>query len=106
VTDSILSVLGKKAAEYGIALGETLTFDIERPLASKSMPLGLFAKEIFPNRVHVIFHSGQAIQGKTVSKRKLARAESENVPGVIQIVALIVKEANGTIVSAKKIFSK
>jgi len=106
VTDSVLLALGKKAAEYGIVLDRTLTFDVKEPLVSKSMPLGLFAKEVFPNRVHVIFHSGPATQGKTVSKRKVAKAESSNVPAVMQTVALIVKEANGTIVSAKKIFSK
>ncbi|MGA2094008.1 MAG: hypothetical protein ABSH16_11490 [Sedimentisphaerales bacterium] len=106
VTDPVLSVLGKKAAEYGIALGRTLTFDVKKPSVSKWMPLGLVTKEVFPNRVYVIFQSGPATQGKTVSKRKVAKAESSNGPAVTQIVALIVKEANGTIVSAKKIFSK
>ena len=106
VTDPVLSVLGKKAAEYGIALGRTLTFDVKKPSVSKLMPLGLIAKEVFPNRVYVIFQSGKAIQKKTVSKRKAPKAESENCPAVIQTVALIVKEVNGTIVSAKKTFSK
>jgi hypothetical protein len=106
LTDSALSALKKKASEYGIALGETLTFDVKEPLGSKSMPLRLIAKEVFSNRVHVIFQSGKAIQEKTVSKRKAPKAQSANVPAVTQTIALIVKEANGTIISARKIFSK
>jgi len=106
VASSIWSALGEKAAKHGMTLGRTLTFDVKRPPASKSMPLGLFAKEVFPNRVYVIFHSPEVIQGKTTSKRKLAEAESSKVPALVQIAALIVKEANGTIVSAKKTFSK
>jgi hypothetical protein len=70
------------------------------------MPLGLIAQEVFPNRVYVIFQSVKAIQEKTVSKRKAPGAESAKVPAVIQTVALIVKEANGKIVSTKKTFSK
>jgi hypothetical protein len=101
-----LSALGKKAAEYGMTLGRTLTFDVKRPSVSKLMPLGLIAQEVFSNRVYVIFQSGKAIQKKTVNKRKAPGAESAKVPAVTQTVALIVKEANGKIVSTKKTFSK
>jgi hypothetical protein len=106
VTDAALAALEKKAADHGIMLGKPLTFDVKKPLTSKAMPLGLVAKEVFPNRVYVIFQSGKAAGKKAVSKRRAPKAEVASVPEVSQTVALIVKEANGTIVSAKKIFSK
>lgn len=106
LTDSALSALMKKAAEHGIAGGKPLTFDVRKPLTSKSMPLGLMTEEVFPSRVYVMFQSGKAIPEKTVSNIRARKAKSAGIPEVTQTVALIVKEANGKIVATKKIFSR
>jgi len=97
----IALTLEKKAAEYRIIVGRTLTFTVMEPPTAKFMPVSLMAKELFPTRVHVIF---QAIgQGGTKAKKEAAKTAP---PAVVSTVALIVKEVNGTIVSAKKIFSR
>lgn len=106
VTGSERSALRKKAAEYGVGLGSTLTFDVRKPRVSKSMPLGLVAKEVFPNRVHVVFQSAKTLLEKTGSKRKALKTGPAHLPALMQTVAIVVKEANGIIISAKKIFSK
>ncbi len=105
MTASALSALKEKAAEYGVALGRTLTFDVKRPSVSKRMPPGLVSKEVFPNRVHVVFHSDKT-GGKRTRPGDRAAAESSHIPAVRETTALILKELNGTIVSVKKVFSK
>lgn len=97
----IALTLEKKAAEYRIAVGRTLTFTVMEPPTAKFMPVSLMAKELFPTRIHVIFQATG--QGRTKAKNEAAKKVP---PAVTGTVALIVKEVDGTIVSAKKIFSR
>lgn len=97
----IMLSLRKKAIEQHIAVGRTLTFTVMEPPSAKFMPVSLMAKELFPTRVHVIFQATG--QGRAKAKKDAARTAP---PAVTGTVALIVKEVDGTIVSAKKIFSR
>lgn len=96
---SVISILGKKTSEHGITLGNTLSFSIQTPSSSKSMPMRLVSKDVFPSRVYVIFHKQEN------SKEKGIDAKSRQ-PQVQQTIALIVKELNGSIVSDKKVYSR
>jgi hypothetical protein len=93
--------LRKKAIEYRITAGRTLTFSVMEPPTAKFMPVSLMAKELYPTRVHVIFQATGQGRGKT--KKEAANTAPSRV---ISTVALIVKEVDGKIVSAKKIFSR
>jgi hypothetical protein len=91
--------LRRKAAAYHIAVGRRLTFAIMEQPAAKFIPVRLMAEELFPTRVHVIFE--KARQQKTKKK-----ATEDAVPAVAGRAALVVKEVDGMIVSAKKIYSR
>jgi hypothetical protein len=93
IEDVMTAALNKKAMEYGLTPGASLTFDIEKPQMSKFMPQGLTQPEIFPDRVHVVFQAGRA-------------EANTDAPRIVKTIALIMKESQGTIVSAKKIFAK
>jgi hypothetical protein len=98
--DVVLS-LRKKAIEYRIEVGRTLTFAVMEPPTAKFMPVSLMSKELFPSRVHVIFQATG--RGRAEAKKESAKTAQ---PAVTGTVALILKEVDGTIVSAKKIFSR
>ena len=93
--------LEKKAAEYRITAGRTLTFTVMEPPTAKFMPVNLMAKELFPTRVYVIFEGPGQWKGRATKK-----TAKTTPPALTNTVALIVKEVDGTIVSAKKIFSR
>lgn len=95
---SLKDALAIKAAEHGMQLGNTLSFNIVEPKMSKSMHMGLMERAVFPTRVHVIFDEGRAD-----AKMPMRSAEAAVHPS---IVALIVKEADGKIVSVKKTYSR
>jgi hypothetical protein len=97
----IVLTLEKKAAEYSMTVGRTLTFSVMEPPTAKFMPVSLIAKELFPTRVHVIFQAKG--QGRAEVNKEAAKTSP---PAVTGTVALIVKEVDGTIVSAQKIFSR
>jgi hypothetical protein len=101
--ESVLSVLGKVAFDYGITLGRMLTFSVKEPPVSKAMPRGLVARELFPSIVHVIFGAGRPISGQRGKKAEPVKNQNRQVTGT---VALIVKEVDGRIVSVKKVFSR
>jgi hypothetical protein len=96
----LADALNKTAADYGLRAKEILTFKVKAPLVSKSMPLGLKAKDIFPSRIHLVFGTAE-----TVAATKMA-PEKKTLSPVVGIVALIIKEIKGEIVSVKKIFSR
>ena len=97
----ILLSLRKKAVEYRITAGRTLTFTVMEPPSAKFMPVSLMAKELFPARVYVIFEATG--QGRAEAKKEATKTVR---PAVTGTAALILKEVNGTIVSVKKIFSR
>ena len=96
--------LNKAAIDYGLRPKEILTFKVKAPPVSKSLPLGLMAKEIFPSSMHVIFGAAEEMIEKATGKKAISG--KKQLPPVVGIVALIVKEINGTIASVKKIFSR
>ncbi len=100
ISDALL----KAAVDHGLRPKEILTFTVKTPPAAKSMPLGLVAKEIFPSRVHVVFGATEETAPKTIAKRVVSG--EKKLPPVVGIVALIVREINGTMASVKKIFSR
>ena len=99
ISDALL----KAAVDQGLRPKEILTFNVKAPPVSKSMPLGLVAKEIFPSRIHVVFGAAEEMT-KTTTKKMISG--EKKLPPVVGIVALIVKEINGTVASVKKIFSR
>jgi hypothetical protein len=103
--------LRSAAKGSGISAGRTLTFDVEPPPSSKAMPLALLEKKIVPERVHVIFGEGgvggpAAVSGSKAAAKGGSKAAAPYPPPVTQIVAVIIKEAGGKVVSTKKIFSR
>jgi hypothetical protein len=99
----LLAALRKTAADHGLILKETLTFNVKAPDISPLMPKGLFTKEIFPSRIHVIFGT---LHDMVMEKTEEGISSAKVVPKVITIVALIAKEIDGNLVSVKKIFSR
>ena len=97
----IMLSLRKKAIEQHLIVGRTLTFTVMEPPTAKFMPVSLMSEELFPSRVHVIFDASG--QGRAKAKKETAKTTP---PAVTGTVALIVKEVDGKIVSAKKIFSR
>jgi len=96
--DAILSALNQAAAYHRLSARKIMTFKVKAPPISDAMPAGLFSKEVFPSRVHLIY-------GKPLDLGS-AEMETEGVPPVVRIVALIAREVDGTIVSVKKIVSR
>jgi hypothetical protein len=101
---SLADSLHKAAIDYGLRPKEILTFKVKSPPVSKSLPLGLMAKEIFPSSMHVIFGAIEEMTENVTMERTISG--EKKLPPVVGIVALIVKEINGTIASVKKIFSR
>ncbi|MGA9754333.1 MAG: hypothetical protein WBV23_04240 [Desulfobaccales bacterium] len=101
--DVVLAALHKVAGDYGLRTKEILTFNVKEPPISKSMPLGLVARETLPSRIHIIFGTTEDMARENTMK--MVSGETK-LPNVVGIVALIIKEINGTIASVKKIFSR
>ncbi len=81
----------------GITAGNTLTFDVEAPPATRGMPMAMMAKGLVHNRVHMVF-------GKTAGGKTKSNAAEQS--GVIPTIALIIKEVDGQVVSTTKIYAK
>ena len=99
----VSDALNKVAVEYGLRPKEILTFKVKEPPVSKSMPLGLVSKEIFPSRMHIVFGTTEDMAMDNTMKMVSGKMK---LPAVVGIVALIIKEIDGTIASVKKIFSR
>jgi len=99
----VSDALNKVAVEYGLRPKEILTFKVKEPPVSKSMPLGLVSKEIFPSRMHIVFGTTENMTMDNTMKMVSGKTK---LPAVVGIVALIIKEIDGTIASVKKIFSR
>lgn len=100
----VRAALRRAAKAGGISATRTLTFTVKAPPTAKAMPAALVKKELVPDRVHVIFgeHGSKEAGGTPKGKASYKVVP----PPVVRTVAMIVKEADGKVVSAKKIFSR
>jgi hypothetical protein len=99
----VLETLNQAVAEQGLTWKGLLTFEVQAPPVSKSMPSALFSKKIFSDRIHVVFGSTGKMPKEITSKAVTIKKEE---PRIVRTVALIAKEVDGNIVSVKKIFSR
>lgn len=98
---SINSALVNAAKAQGITPTNTLSFEVEAPPATKSMPKAMLSKGLVTTRVHMCFGTPTGHPRKT----NVAADEAEG-SSVVQTVALIIKEVDGEVVSTTKVFAK
>ena len=98
---SINSALAKAAKAQGITPTNTLSFEVEAPPISKSMPKAMLSKDLVTTRVHMCFGTATGHKRKTNVAADEAEASS-----VVQTIALIIKEVDGEVVSTTKVFAK
>ncbi|MHB8069663.1 MAG: hypothetical protein ACYDIC_17355 [Desulfobaccales bacterium] len=99
----LADALNKAATDFGLRPKEILTFKVKAAPVSKSMPLGLVARETAPSRIYVVF--GTTPEMTKATTMKMAPG-AKKLPSVVGTVALIIKEVDGTIAGVKKIYSR
>jgi hypothetical protein len=96
------TALDKVAKANGIVPTSTLSFEVTSPPISKAMPKAMIAKDLMPSRVHMCIGKLNGSAKKKASKKR----GDDDASGVVTMVALIIKEVDGEIVSTTKIYAK
>jgi len=91
-------VFARTAKAHGITSTKTLTFEVRPPSINSAMPKAMAAKNLVADRVHMCFG--------TVTDSPAESSNEVDSMQVVRTVALILKEVDGEIVSATKIFAK
>jgi hypothetical protein len=99
---SVVATMRAKAREVGIVPGATISFTIQHPKMMKQMAVQLHSRDTVPTAFHVLFGRQRSGVKAVTSKAKLSATQA----GVVDIVALIGKEAGGKVVSFTKIYSR
>ncbi len=105
---SVQEALRKTARTHQMTPSEILTFDVQPPASTKSLPKGLGKEPGLPTRVHVVFAGGtrKSPTETTTTKSKAAPTRKGTDAGIVKIEALVVREVNGKIISATKVVSR